>query len=199
MIPRMANYSQALGYPDVNSSRPVEARSTIPKQQELCIRDEAMLALYSGIRLDNDDMQIGELARCAAVNIQTIRFYERQGLLPRPKRDQSGYRSYDPADHDRLMFIKRNQDLGFTLSEIKQLIDLHRVVAAIPKPLRRKPTELRGIIAIGRERLEVINEKMKSLQSMRRQLLSMLRHLESPVVAACPVSQQGKSPAKCPR
>ncbi len=144
-------------------------------------------------------MHIGELARSVGVNIQTIRFYERRGLLPRAKRNQAGYRCYDMADRDRLTFIRRNQDLGFTLDEIKQLIDLHRVVAAIPKPLRRKPGELRGIIAIGRERLEAIDEKMQSLQNMRRQLMSMLQQLESPVVVACPVSQEArKSPPKCP-
>jgi len=133
-------------------------------------------------------MHIGELARKAAVNIQTIRFYERQALLAPPARNRSGYRCYQPADLERVTFIKRNQELGFTLQEIKQLIDLHQAVAVMEFPLRRKPSELRGIIAIGRERLEAINRKVDTLQSMRRQLHALLRCLEAPTVSTCPAS-----------
>lgn len=145
-------------------------------------------------------MHIGDLARSAAVNVQTIRFYERQGLLPAPLRNESGYRCYDENDRERVIFIKRNQELGFTLAEIKQLMDLHRVVAAIPKPLRRKPNELSGIIAIGRERLDVVNQKIRTLHNMRRQLVSLIQQLESPVVLHCPVSQDPpRVPSKCPQ
>ena len=90
-------------------------------------------------------MLIGELARKATVNIQTIRFYEREGLLPVPSRNNSGYRRYEAGDLERVTFIKRNQELGFTLEEIKQLLDLHRVVAAMTFPMRHKPGELGAI------------------------------------------------------
>jgi len=82
-------------------------------------------------RVQNISMRIGELAHQAAVNIQTIRFYERRRLLPAPPRNSSGYRSYEKSDLDRVTFIKRNQELGFTLEEIKQILELHRVVAAM--------------------------------------------------------------------
>ena len=134
-------------------------------------------------------MHIGELARAAAVNIQTIRFYEREGLLPVPTRNNSGYRCYDTGDIERVTFIKSNQELGFTLGEIKQLLDLHRVVAAMTFPLRHKPTELLGIIAIGRERLEAINQKVRTLHAMRRRLASLLQQLEAATLAACPASK----------
>ncbi len=143
-------------------------------------------------RVHNIGMHIGELARKAAVNIQTIRFYERQGLLPAPLRNSSGYRSYATSDLERVTFIKRNQELGFTLVEIKQLVDLHQAVAAMPFPLRSKPSELRGIIAIGRERLDAINQKVQTLHTMRRQLASLLRKLESPTVATCPASASSR-------
>jgi MerR family copper efflux transcriptional regulator len=143
-------------------------------------------------RVHNIGMHIGELARKATVNIQTIRFYERQGLLPAPSRNSSGYRCYATRDLERVTFIKRNQELGFTLVEIKQLVDLHQAVAAMPFPLRRKPSELRGIIAIGRERLGTINEKVRTLHTMRRQLSSLLRKLESPIVATCPASASSR-------
>ena len=146
-------------------------------------------------------MHIGELARKASVNIQTIRFYERQGLLPSPQRNHAGYRLYDTNDLDRVTFVKKNQELGFTLDEIKQLMDLYNVVAALPKPLRRKPNELRGIISLGQERLHVMDHKIRTLQKMRRQLISMLQALQAPVVTACPVSHAASTPpsAKCPQ
>lgn len=134
-------------------------------------------------------MHIGELARAAAVNIQTIRFYEREGLLPVPTRNNSGYRCYDPGHIERVTFIKRNQELGFTLSEIKQLLDLHRVVAAMTFPLIHKPAELQGIIVIGRERLEAINQKILTLHAMRRRLRSLIQQLESATVEACPAAR----------
>jgi DNA-binding transcriptional MerR regulator len=134
-------------------------------------------------------MHIGELAAKATVNIQTIRFYEREGLLPAPSRNNSGYRCYGPSDLERVTFIKRNQELGFTLGEIMQLLDLHRVVAAMPLPLHRKPSELRGIIALGHERLDVINEKIRALHTIRRRLTSLLRQLESATVATCPAAK----------
>src|SRR5580700_4515293 len=138
-------------------------------------------------------MLIGELARKAAVNIQTIRFYEREGLLPAPSRNSSGYRRYENGDLERVTFIKRNQELGLTREEIKQLLNLHRVVAAMTFPLRHKPGELRAIIAIGRERLEAINQKVRTLHAMRRRLTSVVKQLEAATVIACPAS---KSPRR---
>jgi MerR family copper efflux transcriptional regulator len=70
-------------------------------------------------------MQIGELAEQAGVNVQTVRYYERRGLLPEPDRKASGYRIYDESDALRLGFILRAKALGFTLSEIEELLDLH--------------------------------------------------------------------------
>jgi MerR family transcriptional regulator, copper efflux regulator len=133
-------------------------------------------------------MHIGELAAKAAVNVQTIRFYEREGLLPVPSRNQSGYRCYGPGDLERVTFIKRNQELGFSLTEIAQLLDLHRVVAAMPLPIRRKPSELQGIIALGHERLDAINDKIRSLRIIQRRLTSLLKELESAALATCPAS-----------
>ena len=145
-------------------------------------------------------MHIGELARAAGVNIQTIRFYERQALLPKPPRNSSGYRSYERKDVERVTFIKRNQELGFTLTEIKQLIQLHGSMAALPKPFRRKPEQVRAIISLGRERLSVIDEKVRLLRAMRRELNSVVEYLENMTATVCPVSgsspaAQGKAPA----
>lgn len=138
-------------------------------------------------------MRTGELARSAGVNLQTIRFYERQGLLPKPARTAAGYRSYQQSDLERVLFIRKNQELGFTLAEIKQLIDLHSVLASMgPKVFRRRPSELQGIIEIGRERLGAIKQKSRMLHAMRRQLEWLLQLLESANVVSCPATQRSR-------
>ena len=69
-------------------------------------------------------LTIGAVARRAGLGIQTIRFYEREGLIDAPPRTRSGYRSYDTDVVRRLQFIRRAQELGFTLKEIRELIAL---------------------------------------------------------------------------
>jgi MerR family copper efflux transcriptional regulator len=69
-------------------------------------------------------LTIGRIAQSAGVAIDTIRFYEREGLLPAPKRRPSGYREYDESAVSRLRFIRRAKDLGFTLEEIRELFAL---------------------------------------------------------------------------
>ena len=69
-------------------------------------------------------MKIGEFAKQAGVNVQTVRYYERRGLLPEPDRRASGYREYSPDCLQRLQFIRRTQELGFTLAEIGDLLAL---------------------------------------------------------------------------
>lgn len=138
-------------------------------------------------------MHIGELARSADVNVQTIRFYERQRLLPRPERSSAGYRVYGAHDLERVIFIKRNQNLGFTLAEIKDLLDIHRTMATMRGPLRRESREVQAIIAMGRVRLQTINEKIRTLHDMRRNLASAVHHLEMTRIATCPAS---KTPPK---
>lgn len=65
----------------------------------------------------------GELAERAGVNVQTVRYYERRGLLREPPRTESGYRQYDDSDLDRLRFIRTAQRLGFKLEEIDELLE----------------------------------------------------------------------------
>lgn len=73
---------------------------------------------------DAPKVTIGELARRAGVNVQTVRYYERRGLLEEPGRRESGYRVYDTSALERLRFIRRAQELGFTLGEIEELLQL---------------------------------------------------------------------------
>lgn len=69
-------------------------------------------------------MTIGTVAGAAGVNVSTVRYYERRGMIEEPPRTASGYRQYDQAVVDRLRFIRQAQDLGFTLDEIQDLLEL---------------------------------------------------------------------------
>lgn len=71
-------------------------------------------------------LTIGQVARQAGVGVETVRFYERQGLLAPPERTTSGYRQYEEEAIWRLRFIRRAKELGFTLNEIKELLSMRR-------------------------------------------------------------------------
>jgi DNA-binding transcriptional MerR regulator len=134
-------------------------------------------------------MRIGELAAKAHVNIQTLRFYEREGLLFRPVRTTSGYRSYTERDLERVRFIRLCQGLGFTLREIDKLLILHKSVTDYKGTPKKKPAAVQEIVLMATERLEVIDEKIKALGSMRADLTSLIAALcEGPPVT-CPASR----------
>jgi MerR family mercuric resistance operon transcriptional regulator len=105
-------------------------------------------------------LTIGKVARLAGVGIETIRFYEREGLVADPPRKQSGYRQYGPDSVDRLRFIHRARDLGFSLGEIKELLFL-----------RVDPTQTCGhIVKKAEEKIREIDEKVQALLRMKAAL-----------------------------
>lgn len=102
-------------------------------------------------------MRIGQVAAQAAVNVQTVRLYERLGLLKTPARRASGYREYTDDAVISIRFIKQAKGLGFTLNEIKSLLDM-----------RAKGTHtIDEMRAVAKARLSAIDEKIRQLQSMR--------------------------------
>lgn len=105
-------------------------------------------------------MRIGEVAAAAAVNIQTLRYYERVGLLPKPARQTSGYRAYDPETVRRVRFVKRAQDLGFTLGEIADLLGLREQSVSACEQV-----EARASATVAR-----IAEKIRDLEGMKAAL-----------------------------
>lgn len=127
-------------------------------------------------------MRIGELAQRAGVNIQTIRFYERERVLRAAPRTASGYRAYGERDVQHVLFVKQCQQLGFTLAEIRQLATLHESLAAT----RNLDTAAMGrFAAMAGERLATIDAKIAALQNMRRDLQRLL-------------AQAGSSADQCP-
>ncbi len=105
-------------------------------------------------------LTIGALARDSGVNLETIRFYERSGLLPAPQRSPSGYRHYQEPDVRRLRFIRRGRELGFSLEEIRSLLDL----AAHPESPCASADQM------VREHLDAIETRIRDLQNMRAEL-----------------------------
>ncbi len=126
-------------------------------------------------------LRIGQLARLAKVSVQTLRFYERKGLLPPPPRRPSGYREYPLETVETVRFIHRAQELGFTLREIKELLDLQKV-----------PRSTCGdVVAVAQRKIQEIKEKISDLRAMQTALSKLLTQckgdapiLQCPIIAA---------------
>ena len=105
-------------------------------------------------------LKIGEVAERAEVNLQTIRYYEREGLLPEPPRLESGYRMLPRDAVRRVRFIKRAQELGFSLAEIKELLSIQIDSGKDCSDVQR----------LARAKVADIEEKIRTLTAMKRVL-----------------------------
>jgi MerR family mercuric resistance operon transcriptional regulator len=123
-------------------------------------------------------LTIGETARRADVGIETVRYYERKGLIAPPARTAAGYRAFPPDAVRRIRFIKRAQDLGFSLAEIGELLAL-RVAA---------DTTCADIRARTVGKIDQIDRKLADLQRMRRALARLADTCAgSGPASACPI------------
>ena len=123
-------------------------------------------------------MTIGEVASSVGVGVETIRFYERKGLVREPPRRPSGYRQYEPSVIRRLEFIRRAKDLGFTLSEVKGLLDLRA----------GSDTHCEDVRAQLRAKMGDVRQRIKDLQHMQRALNDVSRTCESSdPLGECPI------------
>jgi MerR family mercuric resistance operon transcriptional regulator len=125
--------------------------------------------------MNSKPLTIGKLAHEAGINLETVRYYERRGLLPKPPRSASGYRLFPADAAQRLRFIRRAQELGFSLMEIRELLAL-RVSPRTTSAEIRKRTEAK---------IADIEHKIKSLESMRKSL----RKLTSSCAGCGPISE----------
>ncbi|MGQ0586533.1 MAG: heavy metal-responsive transcriptional regulator [Gammaproteobacteria bacterium] len=134
-------------------------------------------------------MTIGKLAREAGVGIDTVRFYERAGLLPKAQRTASGYRLYGPGDADRLRFIRRAKALGFSLDEIAELLKLN-----VGKGTRASVRKL------AQRRLDDLNQKVAEMTAIRDALSELIKRCSGDgPVSGCPIIEGvlAKAPAAC--
>lgn len=112
--------------------------------------------------------KIGEVAKLAGVGIETLRFYEKSGLVDRPSRTASGYRVYDASIIDRLAFIKKAQVLGFALDEIRELI-VHK---------RNGESPCGHVRAKVKTRLSELDERIRQMTVYRDELAAELKQWE---------------------
>ena len=126
-------------------------------------------------------MRTSELAARAAVNPQTLRYYERRGLLAAPDRSASGYRSY-PADAlRRVRFIKRAQELGFTLTEVETLLDLSG----------GGPDSCDAVRSLAMEKIGDLRQRIADLQALQAGLTRLVATCDLPRgQRECPILQE---------
>jgi DNA-binding transcriptional MerR regulator len=110
-------------------------------------------------------MRIGQLAAQTGVTVQTIRFYERRGLLKKTERLASGYRCYSADAIKQIRFIKRSQELGYTLVEIAHLLQLQQM----------RPHNTAQARAIVENKIRNIEDKIRNLEKMRDELITIAR------------------------
>jgi Cu(I)-responsive transcriptional regulator len=120
-------------------------------------------------------MNIGELARGACTKAGTIRYYERIGLMPAPLRTAGNYRDYSAAHVSRLIFTRRARDLGFSIEQIRTLLNL----------ADQKEQSCEAGDAIAREHLADVKRKLADLTALRRELDSLIGQCRHGTVAKC--------------
>ncbi len=125
----------------------------------------------------NGGLQIGEVAKRAGVTIDTLRYYEKVQLLPRPTRSSGGFRLFAPEHIERVRFIKQAQELGFTLEEIKGLLTTGGA------------EECRRVRDLLKRKLSELDERLKAMKDFRRVLT---RHL-----SACEIELKQHSDSAC--
>lgn len=123
-------------------------------------------------------MTISQFAKAGAVGIETIRYYHRQGLLPLPLERKGSYRAYNEKQLQQLLFIRKAQQAGFTLKEIKQLLTFDSI---------SDKTQIQNMT---KKRLEKLNLQIKELQNLSKALSNLLHHCEHTKAGAhCPILQ----------
>ena len=122
-----------------------------------------------------DEMTIGRLAKFAGVHLETIRYYQRRGLLAEPKRPTGGVRRYGADAIARLGFIRRAQDVGFTLDEVKALLRLGETPGC------------RGARTLAAKKLELVESRLRDLERMRRALAGLVAQCDAGRGRHCPI------------
>ncbi len=122
-------------------------------------------------------LTIGKLAKQSGVGIDTVRFYEREGLLPKATRTQSGYRLYSVADVDRLRFIRRAKGLGFSLDEIAELLKLNAAQG-----------NRASVKKLAQHRLSDLNQKISEMTAIRDALAALVHQCSGEgSLKGCPI------------
>jgi DNA-binding transcriptional MerR regulator len=124
-----------------------------------------------------ESLTIGQLAHEAGVHVETVRYYERRGLLRQPPRTPAGYRQYAAADLRRLQFIARAKQLGFTLSEVAQLAGAH--------DSDDSDDSADAVLEAARAKLRALDERQKELDATRMRLARLIDLCADPASEDC--------------
>jgi MerR family mercuric resistance operon transcriptional regulator len=126
----------------------------------------------------SESLTIGELAKAASVHVETVRYYQRRGLLREPARPLNGIRRYGAADVSRLRFIKHAQQSGFTLHEVQALLGLSGRPAC------------RASRTLAAKKLEAIEDKLRILTRLRRELRAWIVACDANTADFCPALEK---------
>lgn len=133
-------------------------------------------------------MRAGEIAAQAGVNRQTLRFYEREGLVPAPRRQDNGYRDYPVSTIALVRFIKHAQELGFTLDEARALADLRRAPGANRLKVR----------TLAEQKREDVRQRVRGLQAIERALTELIDSCCRSKAPRCPIIEALDDPTLHP-
>ncbi|MDB5243589.1 MAG: transcriptional regulator, MerR family [Spirosoma sp.] len=122
-----------------------------------------------------DSLSIGDLARTTDTKVETIRYYERTGLLPPPPRTSGNYRAYGGEHLARLSFVRRARDLGFSIEQVRALLGL----------ADQQHLSCEAVDTIARERLAEVDRKLADLAALRRELASLIGQCRHGTIAEC--------------
>lgn len=125
--------------------------------------------------MTHDHYSIGALAEAAETKSETVRYYERIGLLPAPRRTRGNYRAYSSMHLERLTFIRRARDLGFTLGQIRSLLG----------HADQKQNDCRAVDALASDHLANIDQKIADLKALRRKVSALIGQCEQGKIADC--------------
>lgn len=120
-------------------------------------------------------LTIGHLAKATGTKVETVRFYEKMGLLPPPARTQSNYRIYEPMHLGRLSFIRRARELGFPLDQVRELLGL----------ADQADRSCAEVDVIARQHLDEVERKIADLAAMRDELTEVLARCQHGTIAQC--------------
>ncbi|WP_207827185.1 MerR family transcriptional regulator [Brevundimonas pondensis] len=120
-------------------------------------------------------LSIGELGRRAGAKVETIRYYERIGLLPAPARTEGNYRAYGEAALNRMSFIRRARDLGFSIEQVRDLLALSD----------RRDQSCATVDELTRAHLAEVERKIADLEALRRELSALLSQCRQGTISTC--------------
>ncbi|WP_404406158.1 helix-turn-helix domain-containing protein [Pelagibacterium halotolerans] len=125
--------------------------------------------------MTRDTFSIGDLAKATGTKVETIRYYERIGLLPEPARTAGNYRSYSGTHMGRLSFVRRARDLGFSIEQIRGLLGLSD----------QRDRSCAAVDVIAREHLADVERKLADLEALRHELASIINQCGRGTIAEC--------------